>query len=176
MDLQTCADGTYNFGYIDDSQYTGEIAYTPAFTNKYGHRLFNASGYSIGSGKVRNVTITAIPDTGSSLVALPNDIAADYWSSVPGSISLRGQSDEIQYAYPCNSDLPDFNLNIGDQTVTVPGKYMKYVESGRPGTCIGGITGGDALAPFSIFGDVFLKSVFVIFDDGQDRVGFANGA
>lgn len=40
--------GTYEFGAIDTSAYTGEIAYTAVSTSP-GYWTFDAAGYSIGS-------------------------------------------------------------------------------------------------------------------------------
>lgn len=43
-----CEAGTYEFGAIDTSAYTGEIAYTSVSTSP-GYWTFDAAGYSIGS-------------------------------------------------------------------------------------------------------------------------------
>lgn len=43
------------------------------------------------------------------------------------------------------------------------------------GGCYGGVQ-SDSSVGFSIYGDVFLKAVFVVFDgtDGEERVGLAS--
>jgi len=58
--------------------------------------------------------------------------------------------------------------------MTVPGINMNYQTISQT-SCYGGIQ-RDSGMPFSIFGDVFLKGMFVIFEapvSGQARLGFA---
>lgn len=71
----------------------------------------------------------------------------------------------------CNADLPDFTITIGGQDATVPGNLINYQAVGD-GTCFGGIQENQGL-PFSILGDIFLKSMFVVFDKGGTRLGLA---
>lgn len=47
-DLKKAAPGSYDFGFIDNSKYTGSIAYTPV-DNSQGVWGFTADSYSIGS-------------------------------------------------------------------------------------------------------------------------------
>ena len=57
----------------------------------------------------------------------------------------------------------------------VPGSYMNYAPlSAGSASCFGGIQ-SDASIGFSIFGDVFLKAQFVVFDNaaGGPQLGFA---
>lgn len=57
----------------------------------------------------------------------------------------------------------------------VPGSYINYAPvSDGSSTCFGGIQSDDGIG-FSIFGDVFLKSQFVVFSDasGGPQLGFA---
>jgi aspergillopepsin I len=55
----------------------------------------------------------------------------------------------------------------------VPGDYIKYAPTGSSGkTCYGGIQPDTGLG-FSIFGDVALKAAFVVFDGGNQQLGWA---
>ena len=57
----------------------------------------------------------------------------------------------------------------------VPGDYVNYAPvSDGSATCFGGVQSDEGVG-FSIFGDVFLKSQFVVFEDasGGPRLGFA---
>ncbi|TQV96751.1 aspartyl protease [Cordyceps javanica] len=175
--LRHQADGSYNFGYIDESQYSGSITYAPAFPDDLGHRLFKVDGYAVGSGEVVGHGFTATPDTGTTLALIPNAVAAAYWSQVANSTSQKDDSGSLNYYFPCSErpSLPDLSLSIGGQKLTIPGSLATYEELGG-GTCVGGISGGDDISPDNaILGDIFLKAIFTIFDDGNDRIGFAAG-
>lgn len=76
------------------------------------------------------------------------------------------------YTYPCNTTLPDLSLNIGGHVGTVPGAYFNYTSVGS-GRCFGGLQTSTGLA-FSIVGDIFLKSQFVVFSGAETpQLGFA---
>lgn len=173
--LRHQAAGAYNFGYIDDSQYSGSINYAPAYTDDLGHRLFDAAGYSVGDGAVQSTSLKATADTGSSLIILPDAVASDYWSNVDGAqkIAINNGSGHA-WAYDCSTTLPTFNIQIGSGSVAVSSDNLNFQTSNVPGTCIGGIATLDGL-DISIFGDVALKSAFVVFDDANQQLGLAQG-
>ncbi|OAA49216.1 Peptidase A1 [Cordyceps fumosorosea ARSEF 2679] len=173
--LRHQADGSFDFGYINSSLYTGDIVYAPAFTDKLGHRLFAVDGYSVGGGSVVQTGFNATADTGTSLLIVSNDVAKDYWSQVSGSSSQDDGNGGLIFFYPCASlqNLPDFTLSVNGNTVTVPGSFNTY-QRGTSGSCEGGIVGGGA-GGMAILGDVFLKAIFTVFDDGNNQVGFALG-
>lgn len=173
--LRHQADGSYNFGYLDQAQYSGTINYTPAFTDSLGHRLFNSTGYAIGNGATQKTAFTGIADTGTSLIIVSDSVASSYWAKVPGSqkASLNGGAGSA-WIYPCTTQLPSFSLNIGSGKVTFPGADINYAPNGG-GKCVGGIATLQGLGNLSIFGDVALKSTFVVFDDGKNQLGWAQG-
>ena len=163
--------GSYNFGYIDDSQYTGDITYT-AVDNSQGFWGFTSSGYAIGSSSAVSSSTAAIADTGTSLLLLPDAVVSAYYAQVQGS--SNSQSDG-GYIFPCSATLPSITLTIEGYGAVVPGDYMNYAPvSDGSTTCFGGIQSDDGVG-FSIFGDVFLKSQFVVFSDasGGPQLGFA---
>jgi aspergillopepsin I len=66
-------------------------------------------------------------------------------------------------------------VKIGSQTFTIPGSYINYAPVDSSGTtCFGGIQRNTGIG-FTIFGDVFLKAVFAVFDvsTGSPRLGLA---
>lgn len=95
---------------------------------------------------------------------------SDYYSQVSSATYNRLQGGYIFY---CSDDLPDFNVEIGGHTFTVPGSYVSYAPLSSS-VCFGGIQADTGIG-FSIFGDIFLKSVFAVFDETQSppRLGFA---
>jgi aspergillopepsin I len=55
----------------------------------------------------------------------------------------------------------------------LPSEHLNYMPATRDNaTCFGGIQSNNGLG-FAIFGDVFLKSQYVVFDSEGPRLGFA---
>ena len=168
-DLQKGQPGTYSFGSIDDSAHTGSITYVPVDSSQ-GFWGFSADGYSVGDqsgGAISN----AIADTGTTLLLVDDSVVSAYYSGVDGA-----QNDQTQggYTYPCSTTLPDITFTIGGYQATVPGSYVNYAPTDSSGTtCFGGIQSNSGIG-ISIFGDIFLKSQFVVFDgDSSPQLGFA---
>lgn len=168
--LKKGAPGSYNFGYIDSSEYTGSITYT-AVDNSQGFWGFTSSGYTVGTGAAVSESIPAIADTGTSLLLLPDDLVSAYYAQVSGS--SNSQSDG-GYIFDCSAALPDLTLQIEGYSAVVPGSFLNYAPASESGSCFGGLQSNSGIGQ-SIFGDVFLKSQFVVFDDaaGGPQLGFA---
>ena len=168
--LKKGAPGSYNFGYIDSSEYTGDITYT-AVDNSQGFWGFTSSGYTVGKGSPVSESIPAIADTGTSLLLLPDDLVSAYYAQVSGSSNSQTDGG---YIFGCNTALPDLTLQIEGYAAVVPGSYMNYAPASESGSCFGGLQSNSGIGQ-SIFGDVFLKAHFVVFDDaaGGPQLGFA---
>ncbi|GKU05444.1 endothiapepsin precursor [Fusarium langsethiae] len=187
-DLQHDAPGTYTFGIINKTAYTGDITYTDVDPSS-GMWMFTSVGFTVGDGKLNKRSISAIADTGTSLIWLPDDINKAYYSQVDGA-----KVDKIAggYVFPCDAKLPDFTVVVsGSSTgITVPGAYMNFapLEGPKPvgagqrakrsdkssgsGTCFGGLQSSSG-SGLNIIGDVALKAAFVVFDADKRRIGFA---
>jgi aspergillopepsin I len=165
--------GSYDFGYIDKAKYKGEIVWTNVRSAK-GFWDFTATGFAVGRGEVKSIAINAVADTGSSLWYLPRAIADAYYREVEGAQFNQMQSG---WMFPCNAKLPDMALVVSGKKITVPGTNMNYQKLSQS-TCFGGIQ-RDTGMPFSIAGDVFLKEMFVVFENApgtSPRLGFAPAA
>jgi len=161
--------GTYDFGKIDSSKYTGSIAYTSVDTSQ-GFWQFTPSSYSIGSGSARSGSLNGIADTGTTLIYADDAVVSAYYAQVSGA---KNSNTYGGYVFPCSATLPSFSLTIAGYKATVPGTYINYAPvTDGSSTCFGGIQSDDGIG-FAIYGDVFLKSQFVVFDKGQTRLGFA---
>jgi len=161
--------GTYDFGKIDSSKYTGSIAYTSVSTSQ-GFWQASATSYQVGSGSARSGTINGIFDTGTTLLYVPNSILSAYYGQVSGA---QNSASAGGYVFPCTATLPDLSFTIAGRKATIPGKYINYAPADNTGrTCFGGVQTSDGIG-FNIFGDIFLKSQFVVWDKGQTRIGFA---
>lgn len=109
-------------------------------------------------------------DTGTTLLLVDTQILQDYYSNVSGAQNSQSAGG---WVFPCNAQLPDFSASINGYTATVPGSYIKYAPIDSTGqTCYGGLQ-DDSGVGFAIFGDIFLKSQYVVFDASGPYLGFA---
>ena len=109
-------------------------------------------------------------DTGTTLLLLDDDVVSAYYKQVDGA---ENNSRVGGYTFDCSANLPDFTVTIGGYDAVVSGDLINYapITSGSS-TCYGGIQSNSGLG-FSIFGDIFLKSQYVVFDSNGPRLGFA---
>ncbi|CAK7269586.1 hypothetical protein SEPCBS119000_003644 [Sporothrix epigloea] len=167
-DLKHDAPGTYDFGYIDSSLYTGSITYEDIDSSD-GFWSWTSSGYAIGSNKFVSSSITGIADTGTTLLLLSNSIVKAYYKKVSTSYY---SSTYGAYVFPCSTTVPSFTFGVGSLRIVIPADYMNYgpAEEGSS-TCYGGLQkGGDQ----NIFGDIALKSAFVVFNGASSpTIGWA---
>ncbi|KAL8641185.1 MAG: hypothetical protein Q9228_001981 [Teloschistes exilis] len=140
--------GTYTFGYIDAAQHSGGITYVPVNTAN-GFWEFTSNGYAVGSGAFVSSSIDSIADTGTTLLYLPSSVVTAYYSKVSGA---------------------SLTLGIGSYKAVVPGSYIKFAPVTST-TCFGGIQSNTGIG-FTIFGDIFLKSQFVVFQASPLQLGF----
>ncbi|KAF5519142.1 Endothiapepsin [Colletotrichum aenigma] len=176
--LKKGAAGNYNFGYIDTTEFTGDIAFVPANTTQ-GFWQFTAQGFSVGSNgsAATSAPHQAIADTGTTLMLLPDNIVSAYYKNIA---SAQFDNTNGGYVFNCKDSIPSFTVDMGTYKGVVPGEFIKFapvdgqtIETST--TCFGGIQSAATL-PFAIYGDVFLKSQFVVFSSksGTNELGFAN--
>lgn len=120
--LKAGSAGAYQFGFIDSTAYSGTLQYTPLIqsASTVGLWAFEANPGTNAS--------PAIADTGSSLLLLDDDIVRAYWAPVPGHTS-----DVQGITFPCNVQLPDFKIKLGDYTATISGSLLNYSPANEAG-------------------------------------------
>ncbi|ROW08629.1 hypothetical protein VPNG_06247 [Cytospora leucostoma] len=162
--------GTFDFGFINESAYTGDLTYVDVDTDP-GYWTFTSSGYQVGSGDFVSSSIDGIADTGTTLLYLPDSINSAYYADVSGSSYSETEGGWI---FSCSADLPDFTFGVGSATITIPSDYLNYgtVEGD---TCFGGLQPSDDLG-LNIFGDVALKAAYVVFNGETPSLGWAQKA
>jgi len=163
-DLKYHTAGTYDFGVIDNSKYTGDISYVD---------VDDSEGYWGFSADINGESVTGIADTGTTLALFPDAVVDAYYKGVNGAKLDQQQGG---YVFPCDSSLPDLTFKPGDASITIPGKYINYAPADESGeTCFGGIQ-PDTDIGLSIYGDIALKAAFVVFDQtqGSPRLGWAS--
>ncbi|KAK3387890.1 aspartic-type endopeptidase-like protein [Podospora didyma] len=159
-DLKFHAAGSYDFGFVDKAKYKGEITYVPVNTNP-GYWTFISGGFAVGNGSFTETSISGIADTGTTLAYLPNTVVNAYYKQVSGATNSRSYGG---YVFPCTSTLPSFTFGVGAAKITIPAEYINYGKaSASSSQCFGGIQSSSGLG-INIWGDVALKSAFVVFD------------
>ena len=121
--------GNYNFGYIDSTEYSGDITYVPVSTAN-GFWEFAGNGYAVGSGAFVSSSIDAIADTGTTLLYLPDAAVSAYYAKVPGAFNSPTVGG---YVFPCSATLPSITLGIGAYRAVVPGSYINYAPASSTG-------------------------------------------
>ncbi|KAI1817090.1 aspartic peptidase domain-containing protein [Poronia punctata] len=171
--------GSFNFGYIDHELHESDIVYT-GVDNSKGYWAVKNTAFGI-SGK--NLTYSflspknVIVDTGTTLLFAPQSSVDTYYSSVPGA---NYSNSDYGYVFPCDAELPDFLWELSDDggnvvSGAVPGAYLVYAHTSDK-LCYGGLQGLDNFGGGiqGIFGDIFLKSGFFVFDIKGKRIGAAS--
>jgi saccharopepsin len=159
------------FGGIDHSAYVGKISYTPVRRKAYWE--VELEQVSFGNDILELENTGAAIDTGTSLIALPTDVAEMLNTQIGAKRSWNGQ-----YTVDCStvSSLPDLSFYFNGKAYPLKGSdYVLNVQ----GTCISSFTGLDINLPGGalwIIGDVFLRRYFTVYDLGTNSVGFATAA
>ncbi|KAH6610037.1 aspartate protease [Trichoderma cornu-damae] len=168
-DLRHQANGSYNFGFIDTTLASGAVAYTPVDSSQ-GFWGFTASGYSVGGGKLNTKSIKGIADTGTTLLLLDDSVVDAYYANVA---SAQFDNTQEGYVFDCDEDLPSFSFGIGGSPITISGDLLNLTPiSDGSSTCFGGLQSSNGIG-IDIFGDVALKAALVVFDLGNNRLGWA---
>ncbi|KAJ7498884.1 aspartic peptidase A1 [Mycena latifolia] len=156
------------FGGIDTDAYTGDITYVPVRRKAYWE--VELEKVSFGDDELELENTGAAIDTGTSLIALPTDIAEMLNTQIGATKSWNGQ-----YTVDCAKvpSLPDLTFFFDGKPYPIKGSdYVLEVQ----GTCISSFTGMDINLPGGalwIVGDVFLRKYYTVYDLGRDAVGFA---
>jgi len=159
------------FGGIDPSAYKGKITYVPIRRKAYWE--VELPKISFGNEEVELENTGAAIDTGTSLIALPTDMAEMLNTQIGATKSWNGQ-----YQVDCSKvpSLPELSFYFGGKPYPLKGTdYVLQVQ----GTCISAFTGLDINLPWGslwIIGDVFLRRYFTVYDLGRNAVGFAESA
>jgi len=164
--------GEATFGGIDHSAYKGKLAYAPVRRKAYWEVELSKIGFGDDDLELEN-TGAAI-DTGTSLIALPTDIAEMLNTQIGAKKSWNGQ-----YTVDCNTvpDLPDLTFHFGGNPYPI--KATDYILNVQ-GSCLSAFTPMDINLPDGgsiwIVGDVFLRRYYTVYDLGRNAVGFAEAA
>jgi saccharopepsin len=164
----TNGESEVTFGGVDKSKYKGKITTIPLRRKAYWEVDFDAISYGDDTAELENTGI--ILDTGTSLIALPSQLAEMLNAQIGAKKNYAGQ-----YAIDCakRDSLKDVTFNLAGYNFTL-GPYDYILEVS--GSCISTFMGMDFPAPagpLAILGDAFLRRYYSIYDLGANTVGIA---
>ncbi|KAF9284882.1 hypothetical protein BGZ68_004339 [Mortierella alpina] len=156
--------GGIDMSKVEDGQ---EITYTDVVNDRYwavkitgtfvdGQSVFTESG---------DKGMTAVVDTGSTLLILPSAVATAIHKKIPKAIRLHER-----WYVPCKGT-HTLEFQIGGAKFGVPYSDIARERSALREMCHSGVQTNPGT--FAIIGDVFIKNNYVVFDEENRRMGFA---
>ncbi|MCJ1315242.1 hypothetical protein MMC15_000558 [Xylographa vitiligo] len=159
-------DGEVNFGAVDTSKFEGQLTYVDTANDQLWE--IPVDDVLVGGVACKITGNTAIIDTGTSQLFMPPTQAKQLFAQIPGSV----QADSETFHIPC------------DTTISIQMVFAKASFSISPEDYVGSPVAGGNLCESTIFGvqvegptqflfgDVFLKNVYSVFDSDKSRIGF----
>ncbi|KAL5339192.1 aspartic peptidase domain-containing protein [Aspergillus crustosus] len=156
------------FGGIDKDHYEGELIKIPLRRKAYWEVDLDA--IALGDEVADLEDTGVILDTGTSLIALPSNLAEMINAQIGAKKGFTGQ-----YSIDCatRDSLPDLTFTLTGHNFTIgPYDYTLEVQ----GSCISAFMGMDfpePVGPLAILGDAFLRKWYSVYDLGNSAVGLA---
>ncbi|KAI3324383.1 acid protease [Xylariaceae sp. AK1471] len=171
-DLRAGANGAYEFGRIDTTKFTGDMTFVN-IDNSQGFWQFGSEQFAVDGGNAQTSVAgnQAIADTGTTLLLADPAVASAYYQQVQGA---QNDTQQGGFTIPCDAKLPDLQLAVGDSAMaTIKGADLNFAPVDANGqTCFGGLQAGQS-GGLQVYGDIFFKSNFVVFNGGNNSLGFA---
>ncbi|KAI3326706.1 eukaryotic aspartyl protease [Xylariaceae sp. AK1471] len=162
----------YTFGYIDQDlvKKSGQEIYWADIDNSNGFWAFSSESVSINGESIPTSHNTAIADTGTTLTLMSDAVVGALYAQIPGATydwSNQG------YIFPITAtldDLPEFKVAVGKKEFLMQKEDLAFAPTDDGKNWYGGVQSRGSL-PFNIYGDTFLRSVYAIWDQGNNRFG-----
>ncbi|XP_028263484.1 gastricsin-like [Parambassis ranga] len=163
-----------SFGEVDSSLYQGQVYWTPVTSETYwqiGVQGFQINGQETGWC---SQGCQSIVDTGTSMLTAPSQLLGNIMQAIGAQQNQYGD-----YLVDCSqvNNLPTLSFVISGVSLPLP--PSAYITQNN-GYCVVGITPtylpSQNGQPLWIFGDVFLREYYSIYDRSNNRVGFAVAA
>lgn len=159
----------------DPKHYQGSIAWEKLTAEDYWR--INLGGVKVGATTFASGPVSAIVDTGTSLLTGPTDVIKKIQDAIGAVEFVNGE-----YLMDCNKipSLPDVTISLGGQDFVLKGSdYILKITNMGVSECISGFMGLDINppnGPLWILGDVFIGKFYSVFDHGNMQVGLAVAA
>ncbi|KAF7335565.1 Aspartic protease [Mycena venus] len=116
--------------------------------------------------------VTAIIDTGSTLLLGDEVSVKMLYSAIPGAKDASAVLGPGFFTVPCNR-IPTVGITLGNQLFNVaPDIFNLEVLLEGTADCVGSVVSQDDI-PFWVLGEIFLRNFYTVFNQGSARVGFA---
>ncbi|KAJ7502572.1 acid protease [Mycena galericulata] len=159
--------GFYSFGEIDTTVTSNPITYT-SVDNSQGFWMIPSESYTLNGETIQRSGNTAILDTGTTLALVDDDTVSKIYGAIKGAKFDQNQGG---WMYPSTAEVPSVAFAVGDTLYTLNATDFAYGDA-EDGFVFGGVQ-SRGTNPFDILGDIFLKSVYVVFNQGESTVGLA---
>ncbi|XP_068458764.1 gastricsin-like [Clinocottus analis] len=156
------------FGGVDNSMYQGQISWTPVTSETYWQ--IGVDGFEINGQETGwcSQGCQSIVDTGTSTLTAPSQLLGNIMQSIGAQQNQYGL-----YMVDCSqiNNLPTLSFVISGVSFPLPpSAYInQYCSVGIAPTYLPSRDG----RPLWIFGDVFLREYYSIYDRTNNRLGFA---
>ncbi|KAJ7366596.1 acid protease [Mycena albidolilacea] len=156
-------------GGVDTALFTGAFRNVSLIEEDF--YALNLQALDVGNRAVATATgVTAIVDTGTTLLIGDEQGVEILYSSIPGAKDASAIIGPGFFTVPCNR-IPTVGITLGNQIFNVaPAIFNLGLLEGND--CVGGVV-SLAGVPFWVLGDIFLRNFYTVFDQGNARVGFA---
>ncbi|KAI1314334.1 hypothetical protein EDD11_002275 [Mortierella claussenii] len=177
--------GEISFGGVNNARFTGDITYIDCVASRPWS--IPVGGITVGSQNIATNGAIAAIDTGTTAMLMPKTAADALNSAIPGAISAPNS--QGLWFLPCSGNTK-ITISFGAFTATIPYTSLA-MQTTRQQTSRGYYCQSAAMFPTGatvtidewLIGDVFLTSVYSVFDFDTNaatggRIGFAqlNGA
>ncbi|KAF8076138.1 acid protease [Lyophyllum atratum] len=155
-------------GGVNNDLFTGALSQSPVVQKGYWQvdlEAVNVDGKATASG------LSAIVDTGTTLILGDSDSVNRFYAAIPGAQDASDTIGAGFFTFPCDAAL-DISLTFSGRAFAISADTFNLGQASKGSAdCVGGIATVDA--GFWIVGDVFLQNVYTVFDVGKNSVGFA---
>eukprot|EP00566_Odontella_aurita_P013644 CAMPEP_0113571006 /NCGR_PEP_ID=MMETSP0015_2-20120614/25311_1 /TAXON_ID=2838 /ORGANISM="Odontella" /LENGTH=448 /DNA_ID=CAMNT_0000473903 /DNA_START=817 /DNA_END=2163 /DNA_ORIENTATION=+ /assembly_acc=CAM_ASM_000160 len=159
-------DGELTLGGYDSTKFEGDLTYVDL--DKATYWQIKLDGISLGDTYSTDAT-TGIVDSGTSLLVGPSAEITKIALSVGAKPNVMGE-----YTIDCKDvdSIPEISFKIDGANYSLPGSDL-VIQANN--ICLFAMMGMDIPAPGPqwILGDVFMRKYYTVFDQGNERIGFA---
>ncbi|KAF9184868.1 hypothetical protein BGZ49_004378, partial [Haplosporangium sp. Z 27] len=167
--------GSYLFGAIDKTKYTGSLTYVPVTTANYWQVAVEDVYYN--SKSLAQPPAQAIIDTGTTLIIVSNSTAAAIHKSIKGgtyTVITNSYTTQSGWTVPCSlaNSTDSISFKMAGKNFKVALADLAFSPMDEKGKlCYSGVQNG--LGPW-ILGDVFIKNNYCVFNQSsKPSIGMA---